>query len=127
MERPSTPKILVIGWEDAIRRRIAWILREDGFEPHEARSLSEALTLAKSEQPEVIVINTDWPEEVKEDQIDALQRVVPDTPIIDVTKRAVNPRYNTDADAYLAKPFHAMDLVEKIERLMRGEGEERTG
>jgi CheY-like chemotaxis protein len=127
MERATGPKVLVIGSEDAVRRRIAWILGDDGFQPVEATSIPEAVELAQSERPDVIVINTDSPEDVKVTEIDELHRIVPGAPIIDVTKRAVDPRYRTNADAYVPKPFHAMDLIEKIERLLAGEDRERTG
>jgi DNA-binding response OmpR family regulator len=110
--------VLVIGWEEPLRRRIVWILREEGFDAFDASNLAAAIELARERRPDVVIINTDWPEHIKETQIDALQDVVPQTPIIDVTKRAVNPRYNTDADAYISKPFDATDLLDKINGLL---------
>lgn len=111
-------RVLVVGWDQILLSRICWILTEDGHEPQAFETTSDALSASDAGNPDVIIINTDLPAPEKEARINILRERFGDAPILDVTRRATNPRYETDADDYLSKPFHADTLLEKIALLL---------
>lgn len=111
----ASMRVLVIGWDRKLLSRISWILTEEGYDPVAFESTAEALEAPDAGEPDIIIINTDLPESDKEVRIDALRDRFGDLPVLDVTRRATNPRYETDADAYLSKPFDADSLLEQLE------------
>lgn len=111
---------LIIGWDEALRRRVAWILDEEGFASAAFPALDDALDAAPGLHPDVVLVNTDVPEHLKDTKVEELRQAFPRSPVIDITKRAVHPRYQSDAEAQLGKPFHAEDLIEKVRRLTDG-------
>lgn len=105
---------VIIGWDEALRRRVAWILDEEGFSPQTFASLDDALDAAPDLHPDVVLVNTDVPERVKESKVDDLRKAFPRTPVIDITRKAVHPGYDSAADQQLSKPFHADDLIARV-------------
>ena len=76
---------------------MTWILTEEGFD--------------------VIIVNTQLSLPEKRVCIEALRALVPGVQVLDLAVGAETPPYDTGANAYLAKPFHAMDLIARVRGL----------
>ena len=110
--------MLVVDDDDATRAAERAVLAEDGFRVIEARDGAEALAIVQHDPPAVVVLDVqmpgvDGPSFARELRM-ALRRV----PLVILTA-AVDPRHEADrcnAEAYLAKPFDASELVRVVRR-----------
>ena len=110
--------ILVVDDDEATRAAERAVLAEDGFRVIEARDGAEALAIVQHDPPAVVVLDVqmpgvDGPSFARELRM-ALRRV----PLVILTA-AVDPRHEADrcnAEAYLAKPFDASELVRVVRR-----------
>lgn len=110
--------VLIVDDDEATRAVLRELLRESGFRVVEAREGAEALEVMQQDPPSVVVLDVqmpgvDGPAFARELRM-SLRRV----PLVILTG-ASDPRREADrcnAEAYLAKPFDADDLVRVVKR-----------
>ena len=111
--------------DEQTARLMDWILSEDGFEVINVKDPGAATT---GPRPDVIIVNTSMAMPEKRACIEALRALVPGVGVIDLSVGAETPPYNTGADAYLAKPFDAVDRLARVRSLDgQQEGSEVAG
>lgn len=119
-------KILIVDDEDRIRELIRMNLELSGYECCEAADGEEALEKAKSFNPDLALLDIMLPKkngyEIAEDFIKA------EIPIIFLTaKDSVVDKVKglkLGADDYIVKPFESMELLARIEAVLRRKGKE---
>jgi AmiR/NasT family two-component response regulator len=122
-------RVLVAEDETIIRLDLKDLLERSGFEVcAEARDGEEAIALARSEQPDVAIMDVKMP---KLDGIEAARRILDERPIpiVMLTAYGQDELVQRAAEAgvfgYLVKPFREQDLLPAI-RTARARHEELT-
>lgn len=112
-------RILVAEDETIIRLDLCELLRRSGFDVcAEARDGIEAVELARSERPDIAVLDVKMP---KLDGIEAARRILDERPIPIVMLTAYNQQelvsraVEAGVFGYLVKPFRESDLLPAIE------------
>jgi AmiR/NasT family two-component response regulator len=114
-----TTRVLIAEDETIIRLDLRELLERSGFEVcAEARDGEEAVALARSEQPDVAIMDVKMP---KLDGIEAARRILDERPIPIVMLTAygqqelVSRAVEAGVFGYLVKPFREQDLLPAIE------------
>jgi response regulator NasT len=112
-------RVLIAEDETIIRLDLRELLERSGFEVcAEARDGEEAVALARSEQPDVAIMDVKMP---KLDGIEAARRILDERPIPIVMLTAygqqelVSRAVEAGVFGYLVKPFREQDLLPAIE------------
>jgi DNA-binding response OmpR family regulator len=119
-----TPTILVCDDEDVLRALVRASLDNGAYRIVEAANGDEALALAQSEQPDLIVIDMMMPGRTGVEVVAELRKdeTLTGTPVIMLTARAqVADRVaaqGAGADLYLTKPFSPIALAAAVEELL---------
>lgn len=120
-------KILVVEDTKNLREIIAFMLKQRGFEVITAEEGNEALRKAKTEKPDLIVLDAMLPNitgfeictELKADDQYKNIRILMLTAITQGTGKDDNYwKMKTRADGFLSKPFKARALLDEIEKLL---------
>lgn len=118
-------KILLVDDDPDIRTSVRISLKMEGHRVIEAASGEEGLLLAKSEAPDIIVLDVEMPPGIGGPEVCRRLREQPETediPIIFLTARvdldAMEETIEEEAQAYLLKPFPPIDLLNKIEEVL---------
>jgi len=118
-------KILVVDDEAHIRELICLYLRQADFETIEADNGRTALELARSENPDLIILDLMLPER---DGWEVCREVRArgDTPIIMLTARDAETEkllgFALGADDYITKPFQPRELVARARAVLKRAG-----
>ena len=114
-----TTRVMIAEDETIIRLDLRELLERSGFEVcAEARDGEEAVALARSEQPDVAIMDVKMP---KLDGIEAARRILDERPIPIVMLTAygqqelVSRAVEAGVFGYLVKPFREQDLLPAIE------------
>ncbi len=119
-------KILVVDDEELLVKGIRFNLQNDGYEVISGTNGLEAITIAKNEKPNLIVLDVMMPEM---DGLTACQKIreFSQVPIILLTAKADDidklMGFENGADDYLTKPFNILELKARIRALLRRAGE----
>lgn len=115
-------KILVVEDDKLLRRSLKYRLESEGYAITTAESSAEAMTAARQDRPDLILLDIGLPDRSGLDLARTLQREM-DTPIIFLTAR----RQQTDivvglelgAEDYVTKPFGMRELLARIRVVLR--------
>jgi DNA-binding response OmpR family regulator len=119
---PPMPRILVVDDEPKIVRLVRDYLEHGGFDVLVARDGPEALMRARTERPDLVVLDLGLPGLDGLDVTRALRRETP-MPLIMLTARDSETDkvlgLELGADDYLTKPFSPRELVARIRAVLR--------
>src|SRR3954469_1661823 len=105
-------------------------LREEGFAVDTAATGADALQRVAESRPELLVIDIGLPDTDGRDLCQALRARGVDTPVLFLTARdALVDRiagFDAGGDDYLAKPFAFVELVARLEAVLRRAGADRA-
>jgi DNA-binding response OmpR family regulator len=124
MTRRETPLVLVADDEEDIRALVAFRLQRAGYEVITAADGAEALTLATTRLPDLIVLDMMMPKATGLEVTRSLrgQDSTKGIPVILLTARAqeadVASGFEAGADDYVKKPFSPMDLQQRVQSLL---------
>jgi len=117
MTRRETPLVLVADDEEDIRALVAFRLQRAGYEVITAADGAEALTLATTRLPDLVVLDMMMPKATGLEVTRSLrgQDETKDIPVILLTARAqeadVARGFEAGVDDYVKKPFSPQDLL----------------
>jgi DNA-binding response OmpR family regulator len=120
----GTPLVLVADDEEDIRALVAFRLRRAGYDVITAADGAEALTLATTRLPDLIVLDMMMPKATGLEVTRSLrgQDSTKDIPVILLTARAqeadVASGFEAGADDYVKKPFSPKDLQSRVQTLL---------
>jgi two-component system alkaline phosphatase synthesis response regulator PhoP len=113
--------VLVVDDDAVLRRVVRAVLEADGFAVIEAADGEAGLRLAESERPRVIILDVMMPGldgvEVCRRLDHSASKVLMLTALGDVTTEVAS--MEAGARGYLTKPFSSMDLLDRVEELLR--------
>src|SRR4051794_23572133 len=116
------PRILLVEDEDSISDPFARALAREGFEPVVAKTAAEALKLAASVEPELVLLDLMLPDGDGRDVCRELRRRS-QTPIIMLTARGTETDrivgLELGADDYVVKPFSSPEVIARIRAVLR--------
>ena len=117
--------ILFVDDDDANRRLLGWIFRNEGFQVMEAASGAEALRLAAA-RPDLVVLDVSLPDV---DGFEVCRRIKAEpatasTPVLHVSAVYVNSGDRSQglecgADGYLVKPVEPREILATVRALLR--------
>ena len=115
-------RILVVEDEDAIRETLRYNLAREGYAVIEAATGPDALTLARSERPDLIVLDVMLPG-LSGLEVCRVLRQESATPILMLTAKGTEVDkvvgLQLGADDYVTKPFSFNELLARITALLR--------
>ncbi len=115
-------KILVVDDEELLVKGIRFNLQKDGYDVIAGYSGVEAVSLAMSEKPDLIILDVMMPEM---DGFTACAQIreISDVPIILLTAKSEDldklMGFDCGADDYITKPFNILELKARIKALLR--------
>ena len=118
-------KILVVDDEALLVKGIRFNLQNDGYEVITGSDGAEAVALAQSQNPDLIVLDVMMP---RMDGLTACSKIreFSDVPIILLTAKTTDMDkllgFDQGADDYLTKPFNILELKARIRAMLRRSG-----
>lgn len=122
--------VLVIEDEEPISEALAYNLRKEGFEVLVAETGEMGLSLARSERPDIVVLDIMLP---RMDGIEVCKtiRKESEVPIIMLTAKAGEADkvvgIELGADDYVTKPFSTRELIARIRAILRRSKHKKVG
>jgi two-component system, OmpR family, response regulator RegX3 len=118
----ARPRILLVEDEESISEPFSRALAREGFDPVIARTAADALKLAASVDPELVLLDLMLPDGDGRDVCRELRRRS-DTPIIMLTARGTETDrivgLELGADDYVVKPFSSPEVIARIRAVLR--------
>ena len=115
-------RILIVEDEASIAEPFARLLRREGFETFVARTAADALDLARTTDPDLVLLDLALPDGDGRD-ICRVLRSERDVPVIMVTARGTETDrvvgLELGADDYVVKPFSGAEVVARIRAVLR--------
>ena len=127
----GTPlRVLVVDDEPNIAELLRMALRYEGWEVEVAHSGSKAVSTAKSQRPDAVVLDMMLPDFDGMEVLRRLRGDQSDVPVLFLTARdAVEDRVaglTAGGDDYVTKPFSLEEVVARLRALMRRSGAQQT-
>ena len=125
MAGPPRAKILVVDDEPSIRRIIQLRLEFNGYEVLTTDNGEHAFRLASTAQPDLILLDVLMPGQSGYDvcrrlKADAATRHIPVVFVTVCRQDDIPPDVGVGAEAYVAKPFEAQQLIKTVETVLAG-------
>ncbi|MHB8857916.1 MAG: response regulator [Thermoleophilia bacterium] len=118
----SGKKILVVDDEASVRKLVSSYLSREGYEVSEAEDGAQALKLARTQHPDLVVLDVMIPE-VDGLEVCRILRSESNVFVLMLTARAEEADkllgLGLGADDYLTKPFSPRELVARVKAIMR--------
>jgi DNA-binding response OmpR family regulator len=118
----SVPRVLLVEDERSIAEPFAEALAREGFEPLLARTAAAALDLARTENPDLVLLDLALPDGDGREVARILRRESA-VPIVMVTARGTETDrivgLELGADDYVVKPFSASEVAARIRAVLR--------
>ena len=119
------PKIMMVDDDKLVTELLQKLLRADGFDTVAINDSSKAIDLAKSEMPDLILLDLMMPQPdgfrlcrmLREEPLFMNTPIIIVTALDDSDSRAV--AFGAGATDYLTKPFHLSELLVRIQALIR--------
>lgn len=115
-------KILVVDDEPLVRNTLDYWLKNEGYDVSLADSADDALRAARSQHPDLILLDIGLPDRNGFDVVRALKREM-DLPIIFLTGRShesdVVAGLELGAEDYIVKPFRIHELLARVRVVLR--------
>jgi two-component system OmpR family response regulator len=122
------PTVLIVEDDPELRAVLGRGLREEGFEVESVATGHQALERVEHVSPDVLVIDIGLPDTDGRDLCQALRARGVQTPVLFLTARdAVVDRvagFDAGGDDYVAKPFALVELIARLQALVRRGGGE---
>jgi two-component system response regulator MprA len=119
-------RVLIVEDDAELRSVLSRSLREEGFSVDTVATGGDVLSRTEGSLPDVFVIDIGLPDADGRDVCQALRARGVDAPVLFLTARdAVVDRvagFDAGGDDYLAKPFALVELVARIQALLRRSG-----
>ena len=113
--------MLVVDDDAVLRRVVRAVLEADGFRVVEAQDGEQGLAMAASERPSVVILDVMMPGldgvEVCRRLDHSATKVLMLTALGDVSTEVASLK--AGARGYLTKPFSSVDLLDRVEELLR--------
>src|SRR5258706_15503230 len=121
-------KVLIVEDDADLRGVLGRGLREEGFQVETVANGHDALERVERISPDVLVIDIGLPDTDGRDLCQALRARGIQTPVLFLTARdALVDRvagFDAGGDDYVSKPFHVVELVARLQALVRRSGSE---
>jgi DNA-binding response OmpR family regulator len=122
MAHPVARRILVVEDEDAIRETLRYNLAREGYAVIEAGTGTEGLNKARTERPDLILLDVMLPE-LSGLEVCRILRQETSTPILMLTAKGTEVDkvvgLQLGADDYVTKPFSFNELLARVTALLR--------
>jgi len=116
------PRILLVDDEHAIVESLRYALEKEGYEVLEAADGGEALELAKTKKPDVVLLDVMLPG-MSGFEVCRVLRHESTVPILMITARADEPDrvvgLDLGADDYIVKPFSVREVLARVRAALR--------
>jgi two-component system alkaline phosphatase synthesis response regulator PhoP len=116
-------RVMLVDDDATIIETLEYNLKRHGFSPVSFRSGSEALAGLDRVNPDLIILDWMLPDMVGPEICKVIRTRALDVPILMLTGRAspvdVSEGLTSGADDYLSKPFSAIELMARIQALLR--------
>lgn len=116
-------RILVAEDEAPMRRGVGILLQAKGYEVLEAANGAEALVKAHAARPDLLVLDVMMPGKTGFEVLQALRAAGSATPVIMLTAKGTEADkvlgFALGVDDYVTKPFSALELLGRIEAVLR--------
>src|SRR3954470_11279542 len=120
------PLVLVIEDDADLRRLLRRGLEEEGFEVMQASLGKDAVALAESEPPDLLVVDIGLPDADGRDVTQAIRSRGIESPVLFLTARDQMvdrlAGFSAGGDDYLTKPFEFAELIARLRALLRRSG-----
>jgi two-component system, OmpR family, response regulator len=117
------PRVLVVEDDADLRRLLRRGLEEEGFEVVQASTGKDAVSLAESEGPNLLVVDIGLPDADGRDVVQALRSHGVECPVLFLTARDQMvdrlAGFSAGGDDYLTKPFEFVELIARLRALLR--------
>lgn len=124
---PPVKRILVVDDDPGVRESLLVVLREEGFSALTAGSGLQALSLAASEHPDLVLLDLNMPDQSGWDTFELITSRSPLLPVIVITGRhnQLFTACNAGVAALLEKPLDIPILLKTIKTLLEEPAEVR--
>ncbi len=117
-----SPRILVIDDEPQIRKFMRISLAANGYEVVEAENAAQGIEAARSQQPDLLILDLGLPDLDGQEVISAV-REMSDVPIVVLSVRAQEldkvEALDRGANDYIVKPFGVAELMARVRAVLR--------
>ncbi len=110
-------RILLVEDDEALMRRLGWMLTEAHHDIRIVRSTDDVDGAIVANEPQVVIFNTEMAPGEKRTRIDRFHADHASLKVIDMHTHMARLPGETDADAYIHKPFEADDLLALVDEV----------